>query len=283
MREDFAVFILCYGRPNRCKTLHTLKRCNYTGKYYLVLSTDDVTLNDYISNFGKEHILIFDKNDIKADRMDNFNNKKCVMYARNACFKLAKQVDVRYFLELDDDYTEIRYRWNKNGSLTSHFCLNADELFESMIDLLNSGNNLYSIAFAQAGDFIGGVDCQMLRDNTSIRKIMNSFFCDINKPFDFIGTFNEDVNTYTQLQSTGKTFLTVRNVAINQLDTQQQSGGMTEIYNAFGTYVKSFYTILCSPSCVKLNVMGDLHYRIHHNVKWNNAIPKIISSKYKKN
>lgn len=53
-------------------------------------------------------------------------------------------------------------------------------------------------------------------------------------------------------------------------------------YNEFGTYVKSFYTVLCSPSSVKLNMMGDTHYRIHHNVMWNNAVPKIISGRYKK-
>ena len=281
MRDDFAVFILCYSRPQKCLTYNTLKRCNYTGKYYLVLSSDDKKLNEYIEIYGKEHTLIFNKEDVNFDCMDTFGNKKCVVYARNACFDLAKKVGVRYFLELDDDYTEIRYRFNSNNSLSSRYCLDADELFELMINLLNSSDKLYSVALAQTGDYIGGIGSGMMKGRT-IRKVMNSFFCDTHKPFNFIGTFNEDVNTYTYIQSTGKTFLTIQKASINQLDTQQNTGGMTDIYNEFGTYVKSFYTVLCSPSSVKLNMMGDTHYRIHHNVMWNNAVPKIISGRYKK-
>ncbi len=39
--DDFAVFILTHGRPDTIRTLDTLKRGNYTGKWYLVIDNED--------------------------------------------------------------------------------------------------------------------------------------------------------------------------------------------------------------------------------------------------
>ena len=283
MRSDFCVIIPSYKRANNFDTLHTLERCNYTGDWYILLGTDDNTIDEYINKFGKEHILTFNKDDVDVDLMDSFDDKRCVVFARNAIPGIVKNLGYKYFLVLDDDYTEIRYRWNKDGSLASRYCLDADELFEVMIDLLNSSDKITCVALAQTGDYIGGVEGGFYLDNGNrIRKIMNSFFCDVDKPFKFYGRINEDVNAYVIEQQRGKVFLTVKEASINQRDTQQNSGGLTEIYLNLGTYIKSFYTVIGSPSAVKLNEMGVSHRRIHHSVKWTNAVPKIISERYKK-
>jgi hypothetical protein len=57
---------------------------------------------------------------------------------------------------------------------------------------------------------------------------------------------------------------------------------MVDIYADVGTYVKSFYTIIAQPSSVKIAMMGDKHYRIHHKINWNNTAVKIVSGRYKK-
>lgn len=284
MRSDFCVIIPSYKRSNELITVKTLKRCQYTGDWYILVGIDDDTLENYINNFGKEHILTFNKNDIKVDLMDSFDDNRCVVFARNAIPNIVKKLGYRYFLVLDDDYSEIRYRYERDNKLTSLFCTNADELFEIMIDLLNSSDRLNCVAFAQAGDYIGGIKGSFYLDKTGnrVRKIMNSFFCDVNKPFSYCGRLNEDVNAYILEQQKGKVFLTVKNVSINQHDTQQYGGGLTDIYLHLGTYVKSFYTIIGCPSAIKLREMGVSHKRIHHIVKWNNAVPKIISGRYKK-
>ena len=111
---------------------------------------------------------------------------------------------------------------------------------------------------------------------------MNSFFCKTDRPFKFVGTINEDVNAYVGLGAKGELFFTIGNISLNQADTQQNSGGLTDIYLDLGTYVKSFYTVICNPSCVKVRLMGDNHFRLHHMIQWNNAVPKIINEKYKK-
>ena len=111
---------------------------------------------------------------------------------------------------------------------------------------------------------------------------MNSWFCSIHKRFIFTGTINEDTTAYTTLGSRGYLFLTVQKASINQADTPQLSVGLTDIYLHLGTYIKSYYSARRCPSAVNISIMGDTHYRIHHNVKWNNCVPKIISDKYKK-
>jgi hypothetical protein len=69
---------------------------------------------------------------------------------------------------------------------------------------------------------------------------------------------------------------------IDQPETQQVKGGMTDMYKGNGTYMKSFYTVMLCPAFVKISVMGDRHYRIHHSIDYNHGVPKLISSKYKK-
>lgn len=96
---------------------------------------------------------------------------------------------------------------------------------------------------------------------------MNAFFMATNRPFKFVGRINEDVNTYVSLGKTGTLFLTHPTLSVCQLETQSNSGGLTEFYLDQGTFVKSFYTLLFCPSSVKVSTMGQKHLRLHHRVK----------------
>jgi hypothetical protein len=111
---------------------------------------------------------------------------------------------------------------------------------------------------------------------------MNTFICSIDRPFKFIGRINEDVNTYTFFQSLGNLFLTFPLIAIQQRQTQENQGGMTELYIDSGTYIKSFYTVMYSPSSVSIKKMLSHHdERIHHSINWDCTVPCILSEKYK--
>ena len=74
---------------------------------------------------------------------------------------------------------------------------------------------------------------------------------------------------------------TVADLSLNQLETQKNSGGMSDLYLNVGTYIKSFYSVIVAPSCVKISEIGGSHRRIHHLVAWENCTPKIISSKFR--
>ena len=80
----------------------------------------------------------------------------------------------------------------------------------------------------------------------------------------------------------GGLFLTFPRIRLEQKETQSNSGGLTDIYLDLGTYVKSFYSVMYAPSCVKITEMGVNHRRLHHKIKWKNAIPMVLSESVKK-
>ena len=104
----------------------------------------------------------------------------------------------------------------------------------------------------------------------------------ITTGFKFMGRMNEDITTYVNLGSKGNLFLTTPNISISQQPTQKEEGGLTDLYLEYGTYIKSFFSVMYNPSSVKVSSMGDKQRRIHHRVSWNNAVPKILNEKHKK-
>lgn len=139
-----------------------------------------------------------------------------------------------------------------------------------------------TIAMAQGGDFLGGSENDIYESVNRRRKCMNTFICSTERPFQFVGRINEDVNTYTWFQSLGHLFLTFPLVSIQQRKTQSNPGGMTEMYLDSGTYIKSFYTVMYSPSNVIIKMMGGRHKRLHHFINWDCTVPCIISESYRK-
>lgn len=282
--KSFVVFVLTHGRASNVKTLKTLKKAGYTGRVILVIDNEDELEKDYYRIYGKENVYMFDKQDIadRYDQMDNFDERRTIFYARNACFEIARKLGYKYFLELDDDYIRLDFKVmsvNKNDNVKVK---NADALFDIMLDFLNV-TGAYTVAFAQGGDFIGGKNNKKYYEKI-LRKAMNSFFCRTDRQFEFKGRVNEDVNTYCLLGTQGKLMFTYTDISLAQLQTQKQKGGMSEQYLDCGTFLKSFYSVMCCPSCVVVSMMGGTKktMRLHHRVLWNNCTPKIISDKYKK-
>ena len=282
MRDDFAVFILSHGRADNLITLKTLNRCGYSGRWYVIVDNEDDTITEYLRNFGEEHVIVFDKLEASKhfDSFDQSDNRKTIVYARNECFRIAKDLGLTYFLELDDDYRSFEFRWSEGGKLRTREMRNIDRVFDAMLGFLDC-TGACTVAFAQGGDLIGGKDGSKFKQGL-LRKAMNSFFCRTDRPFTFVGRINEDVNTYTTLGSRGHLFLTVTSMDLVQINTQHSSGGMTDAYLSLGTYNKSFYTIMAMPSCVRISTMGNQYYRIHHKIDWNSCVPKILNERFRK-
>ncbi len=279
--KKFAVFILSHGRADNVVSVKTLLKCGYTGDYYIVCDNEDDQIDEYKKRYG-DKVLIFDKlkKSKEFDTMDNFDDRRTVVYARNASLDFARELGLDYYLQFDDDYTQIALKYVEDNKLKSKLINNADELFDYVLDFLDSSKAL-TVALAQGGDFIGGADNGNLEKGLG-RKAMNSFFTRTDSNLEFIGRVNEDVNTYTMLGQKGELLFTIYKAVIEQGTTQANKGGMTEQYLDAGTYLKSFYSIIGSPSCVKIAIMNSNHPRIHHKVFWNNCCPKILSEEWKK-
>lgn len=278
--EGFCAFILTHGRANRVYTYKTLKKSGYTGPIVIVVDNEDKTIEEYRKTF-KDQVYVFDKKAMaaKIDEGDNFQDRRAIIYARNACFEIAEALGYEYFIQLDDDYTDFRHKKNHLGEYCDKKIHDFDAVMDAMLDYYKSIPAL-TIAMAQGGDFVGGKMGNSWRKPK--RKAMNSFICSVHRPFKFFGRVNEDVNTYTNLGSRGGLFLTMMNLALQQKQTQTNSGGMTEMYLDSGTYVKSFYSVMYQPSSVRVGIMHSKNARIHHQITWRNTVPRILAEEYKK-
>jgi len=281
MTRKFAIFILSHGRPDNIRTLDMLDRCGWTGKTYIVIDDEDSRADEYFTRYG-DMVLQFNKKEV-ADRIDDADtsgDRRAIIYARHATQTMAKELGYDYLLQLDDDYPDLRYRFVKNGVLTSYRVKNFDALAEATLQFLDDTNAL-TVAYGQGGDMIGGINSPNYKAGLQ-RKAMNSFFLRTDRYCDFKGKINDDVNLYTVYGAQGELIFTSFHVNVLQLATQSNQGGMTELYLEEGTYTKSFYSVMMAPSCVKIYPMGTANRRLHHKVDWRYAVPKIINQKYRK-
>lgn len=277
INPNYEVFILTHGRPDRVFTYDTLRKSGYSGKIKLIVDDLDKTKEEYVERY-KDEVIVFDKKESQKlfDVGDNFPSYKGVIYARNAAFEIAKNLGVKNFIVLDDDYRHFKFRFNDKLTYKPMAIKNLDVIFTALVEFLIN-TKVDSFAISQGGDFIGGDQSTFAQKIKLTRKLMNLFVCSTDRPFEFMGRINEDVNVYTNLGSRGKLFFTLNQLSLEQTQTQQNPGGMTELYLDSGTYVKSFYSVIYQPSCVKVASLQDRdHSRLHHRVIWENTVPKIL-------
>lgn len=272
--DTFCVFILTHGRPDNVITLKTLERCGYGGRLYLVVDNEDKTIDRYRKNFGAERVIVFDKQ-AEADACDegnNFDDRRGAIHARNACFGIASKLGIINFMMLEDDYYYFGMRFEEGAKKIT-------QLDKSLCCLLEFylSTPCISIAMGQGGDHIGGFSGVRMK-----RKAMNSFLCSTKRPIRFAGILNDDVNTYVTLGNKGYLFFTFTGLQLDQKDTQTETGGMSDFYLKFGTYCKSFTTVMMMPSAVKVSMMNSKNPRIHHSIDWARCVPCIVPQRYRK-
>jgi len=172
--KDFAVFILTHGRPDNVKTLSTIKKAGYTGKIFFIVDNEDKTVHKYIENFGAESVKVFDKK-YYADNVDegnNFDNMKVIIHARNACFDIAKDLNIKYFVQFDDDYYYFGYRYLTGAKIIK----NIDAVFDSMIEFYKT-TTIKTICFSQGGGHIVGIVKREKRQHITLAICNLGFIC----------------------------------------------------------------------------------------------------------
>jgi len=283
MRDDFCILIPSFNRAGNIPTLKTLERFGYNGDWVIVIDNEE-DIEPYYNEYGEDKVYYFDKEEVidKIDRIDNFDDRNANMYFRNISFEIAEELGYTYFAMFDDDYQSFQWRFDENFDYCYNPLEDLDSYIEGAIKYLEE-SGVHTVCMAQGGDFIGGSEASFSQKVKTKRKAMNTFICKVDRPIEFKGTINEDVNAYVREGQLGKVLLTVNFASVDQEGTQQKEGGLTGIYLERGTYVKSFYTVIISPSAVSLGLLrGQTASRIHHKINWRYAVPKILPEKYKK-
>lgn len=275
--------IMSHGRPERVLTYDSLRKQGYAGPICVLIDNEDKKADGYREKFGAD-VQVFDKTKWanKTDVCDNYQHRRAIVYARNACYEIARKLGYRWFIQLDDDYTDWQYnfdeclRWNRKPIKSLH------ELFAATFEFLED-SKVAAIAWAQGGDFFGGGKCTHIWPAIQAkRKCMNTWFCDTERPLSYAGHMNEDCSCYVVNGVRGGAFLQLALLQIMQTPTQAAAGGMSELYESSGTYLKSLYTLIQAPSCTRIHAMNSLHGRLHHWIEYNHCAPKIIPERFRK-
>ena len=276
--KDFAVFILSHGRADTISTYRALRDGGYTGRTYVVIDNEDDQEELYRQKFGDD-IIQFDKRDYleKTDLGDLDTDRRIGVFARNFIQDEAKRLGYKFHLQLDDDVHGFTYRFEQGKVLRALHCSHLDEVFSGMVEYMKE-TPITSLSFALSAYNMGGVDGSIKEGMT--RKTMTTFLMRADDVQYFHMRMNDDITTSLINGMRGKLYYSYLPIEVEVDKTQVKAGGMTDIYQKNGTYRKSFYSVMCCPSCVKVSAMGITDYRIHHTISWNNAVPKLLSERW---
>ena len=279
--KRFAVFILSHGRANDLKTAVMLEKYNYHGDWYVVIDDEDSQEPIYRQKFGRR-VLQFNKKEI-ADRTDTGDmdtDRRVGVFARNKIQEFAHELGYKYHLQLDDDFTAISYRYQEGQRVRHMNCTNLDKLFSVLCDYMDTAPVTW-LSLSLSSYYLGGVKSKNW-EKKLIPKTMGSFLMRRDHPVWFRMRMNDDITTTILNWHRGNICFSVLDLQVQTPETQSAKGGMTDIYQDNGTYRKSFYSVLCCPSFVKVGKQGITNYRIHHEIEWNNCTPKILNQRWKK-
>lgn len=286
MTRRAGVLILTHGRPDRVYTVSALQKHGYTGPWWIVIDNEDEAGEEYKHRYG-DRVIVFDRAAYRGrfDLGDNLPNNNGVVFARNAAWDIARDLGLTHFVVLDDDYTTFDFRVDDRLRFTTNYAIKSlDKVFDAFFTALDAmPDRVVALCMSQSGDFIGNrIGKPIQWRHGQIRKAMNVFFLRTDRRFNFLGRMNEDVTAYVMNGMRGLVFLTTPIVSIMQKTTQTNPGGLTELYRAYGTYAKSFYTLMMAPSTMTIAPMGMKYFRMHHRIKWDQAVPKIIREHWRK-
>lgn len=277
---NYAVFIITHGRPDNQKTLETLMRLKFTGSWYLVLDNLDETIDAYINNYGKEHIIIFDKPKYLYSTDCGLHKPfpKFAVFARNAVEDIAVELGLDYFMVFDDDITNFRARFIEDGSLKSIPLYNCiDDAFMACINFMQS-TNIHCTGFGFCNVYRSGIR-GLFNETPRIRLCAGAFIRDTKVKVNWRLNMVEDLITSLDHNRVGDVWLQLLPVQIDVLISEGVvEGGNSDAYNKFDNFTMNFLPTIVYPDC------NFVKYRKN---KWITALdacksmPKIISHKYR--
>lgn len=278
MRNDFAFVILCWKRPQALYTLKYLKQIGYEGTIYFAIDNADPTKQDYInaSNAYNIKYFTFDKDITISDQMYNQKLKSGAVCTRKVVENVMRQKGIKYFCVLDDDYTHFMF---PNRKTVTNKSLN--KLIDCYCEILKEIPFVSVMSLAQNGETIAGTEEFYIKSKLKL-KAMNYWFCCIDKPVEYAGIMNDDVNAGILLNKKGTFSIQYAGVIIHQ--AQQKSGGMKDIYaENSAMYQKAMFSVMLAPSFVKLSFLrnyasGKETKRIYHNIKRQYAYPYVVEN-----
>ena len=278
MNYNFAILIISHERPE-CSTYSFLREHGYTGKIVILIDDKDACIDEYKEKY-KEQVVVFDKDKVELDLMDNFDGPKSIAtYAREQCMVVAKEQNLDCFIMIDDDLKNIKLR--KGKSVTKKIS-NLDDIFDNCVDYLMQ-TKLDVLGFGTDEDYIGGKS-----DDFKLGIATNIYLIKVNSNIHFRGRYTEDRIMFLEGQQIGKAIMKTTKIHTSfnvwRSDKKTNKGGCQDAYGIDKTYQMYFYPVIATPNISFIRVSDILvngEQRVTSTTK-RHSFPKIISGRYKK-
>lgn len=277
--NDFAVFIITHDRAERQSSLDCLLRMGYTGQYWLVVDNEDPSINRYLDLYPN-NILVFNK----ADFMENTDigsrrTEACATFARNAVECLALKLGYQFFLVMDDDITDFRFRYDEDDSLKSFKVKTSlDDIFSAYVEFLRT-TGVSTVSFGVAKTFIGGVSSLANDKIAGLRECYTMFFRNNRYRVDWVSAVYEDIITSSLSGKKGQVWLQLPFVQLDTVAMVENSGGNTSMYKAFQQFEYPFHSVMYMPGTMSIVYKNNKYLGV---ISKKHDVPMIISNIYQK-
>lgn len=283
IHERFAIFILSHGRADKQTTLEMILKKGYSGDWFIVCDDEDDQLRDYQTKYGEKKILVFSKKDVmqRIDTVDNFKRRSTVLYARTAAYEFAEKMGYEYFVQTDDDHTNLIFRYLEDGSLKSKNVEDIDSVLNSLIEFY-SKTNIQIMAFGADYDYFGGAQSNRFMAGLSDSCPSCWFFCSVARGHHFISSFAEDLVYASYADRTGDVYKSVVNIQLVYPKAGSGDGGMSESYKEMGNshvYEGKMRAIIVNPAGKQIAQVVD---KFQFRSEKESARPKILAEEVKK-
>ena len=268
------ILIISHKRP-KCLTVGAIKRAGYNGEWYIV--ADDMDDTPY-EDLYPGHVVRFSKADYakNTDTADNFGKMTTPVYARNACFDIAKAKGFDCFGLFDDDLQGFAYRYVDGQKFKSKKIKNLTLIFEAYCNYIMKAG-IACGGFVSAGRVTGGVNNKLVRDkfyyNPTNAYIINTHINQIP----FIGTLWED-SIYCYLNNmTGRIVAAFLPIVISMVSPgAMKEGGNKSLYEQGSAFIAENYGNMVIPSFFRWRKNCSKH-------AFSSDIPKILNERWRKN
>ena len=271
MKDNFAIYIISHNRPG-CETYWKLKEMKYNGKIKIIIDDTDKYIDQY-KKIYKDSVVIYNKDDVDLDLMDNLDEPKGIAtYSREYCLQLAKEEQLDYFMMIDDDLKDVKYRFGKSGNKK---VTNFNDLIKVCLDFMD---NVDILTFGTPNDYIGGKN-----EDYKLGRGTNSYLIKVSSNIHFSGRYAEDRITPILYARIGKIILKTLSIQFTfdvwQPNKKITKGGCNDIYKDENNFMMMFYPVINDPSSTIVK-LRDNKFTAYTNYKY--VCPMILSSKYKK-
>lgn len=282
---NYSVFIISHGRADRVETYDTLRNAGYHGPINIVVDVEEE--KEYRKRFGSE-VISFDKFSImeKSDVIYPVKKKSSALYSRIfvemcASSMIGAPCNLDGYVVLDDDITNLRYRWIDGKSIKSMpIRKNLSAVFDSYIEYIVS-SGIATASFIYNMFYVSGASG--IEDRiTESRHTYQIHIRNLSRPIEWKSLTNNDTITEDTTMKTGDIWWSLPFVDFDAVPMNTKSGGMKILYDSISDYAKNFLAVVACPSSCKVGYSESTRGKIRIVENRNTLYPMIVSSRYKK-